>query len=180
MDTTDKIKTEAFLREKGFNDFKWINPQKIIVSQWVRVKCQFGCSDYGLGACPPNTPSVDDCQAFFNEYANGIIIKLNKWADKEHYPSDWSREMTSGLLEVERQIFFSGYPKTFLLNQTCCSLCKKCPGTRHDCKDKKNSRPSPEAFAVDVYQTVRNAGMEIHVVAENPAEINRIAILLTD
>ena len=30
------------------------------------------------------------------------------------------------------------------------------------------SSPSPEAFAVDVYKTVRNIGMEINVVRESP------------
>ena len=42
------------------------------------------------------------------------------------------------------------------------------------------SRPSPESFAVDVYQTVRNAGMEINVITDNPADMNRIAILLIE
>jgi predicted metal-binding protein len=81
-------------------------------------------------------------------------------------------------LETERQIFLSGYEKTFLLNQTCCGLCNNCSENRIDCKDKKNARPSPEAFAVDVYQTVRNAGMEINVVSENPSEFNRYAFIL--
>ena len=168
------------LKENGFSDYKWINPQKIIVSQWVRVKCEFGCGDYGLGTCPPNTPSVQECKVFFSEYRNGLIIRLNKWADKDDYPSDWSRDMTNKLLEIERQAFLSGYQKAFLLNQTCCSLCSDCPGNRFDCKDKEHARPSPEAFAVDVYQTVRNFGLDINVVSKNPSEMNRIAILLTD
>lgn len=171
---------EHLIQEQGFENYKWINPQKIIVSQWVRVKCQFGCSDYGLGTCPPNTPTVEECKLFFQEYSNGLIIKLTKWADKDSYPSDWSHEITQKLLELERQIFLSGHPKTFLLNQTCCSLCVECPGTRLDCKDKKHSRPSPESFAVDVYQTVHNMGMGLEVVSDNPALMNRIAILLID
>jgi predicted metal-binding protein len=59
-------------------------------------------------------------------------------------------------------------------------LCNDCSGNRLDCKDKRKFRPSPEAFAVDVYETVRNNGMEINVVNENPSEINRIAILLIE
>ncbi|MCK5022266.1 MAG: DUF2284 domain-containing protein, partial [Candidatus Pacebacteria bacterium] len=168
------------LKTNGFLDFKWINPKEIVVSQWVRVKCEFGCSDYGLGTCPPNTPTVKDCRDFFNEYENGIIIRLTKTADKDKYPSDWSKEMTNKLLYIERQVFLKGYYKAFLFNQTCCSLCNDCTGNRLDCKDKKRSRPSPESFAVDVYQTVRNNGMEINVVSENPSEMNRIAILLTN
>ncbi len=176
----DKIDIEQIIREKGFNDFKWIIPGKIIVSQWVRVKCEFGCSDYGLGTCPPNTPSVQECKNFFAEYRNGIIVRLTKQADKNVYPSDWSKEVTNKLLEIERELFLKGKYKVFLLNQTCCSVCKKCPGNRLECKHKDRSRPSPEAFAVDVYQTVRNAGMEIDVVSENPSEMHRIAMLMID
>lgn len=176
----NKEKIESFLKNQDFTDYKWINPKEIVVSHWVRVKCTFGCADYGLGTCPPNTPSVTDCDSFFKEYENGLIIKLNKFADKNAYPSDWSREMTDKLLDVEREIFLSGFQKVFLLNQTCCSLCKDCSGNRIDCKDKTKSRPSPESFAVDVYTTARIAGFEINVVAENPSEINRIAILLIE
>jgi predicted metal-binding protein len=170
----------SLLVKEGFSDYKLINPKEIVVAHWVRVKCTFGCSDYGLGTCPPNTPSVDDCASFFKEYESGLIIRLNKFADKNEYPSDWSREMTDKLLSIEKELFLSGFHKVFLLNQTCCSICKKCPGNRIECMDKEKSRPSPESFAVDVYQTVRNAGMEINVVAENPSEINRIAILLIE
>lgn len=173
-------KTEQLIREQGFSEYAWIDPKEIIVAQWVRVKCLFGCSDYGLAVCPPNTPSVNECRNFFSEYNNGFIIRLKKYADKDSYPSDWSREMTEKLLEIERQTFLSGNEKAFLLNQTCCSICSECSDNRLDCTDKKRARPSPEAFAVDVYQTVRNAGLEIHVISENPSEINRIAILLID
>jgi predicted metal-binding protein len=158
-----KDKIESIITEYGFSDYRWINPQDIIVSQWVRVKCTFGCSDYGLGTCPPNTPTVDECRTFFSEYNNGLIIRLNTMVDKDSYPSDWSREMTNKLLEIEKQVFLKGNQKVFLLNQTCCHLCKDCSRNRTDCKDKSKSRPSPEAFAVDVYQTVRNVGMEITV-----------------
>jgi len=175
---TSKEKIESYLINQGFADYKWINPKAIVVAHWVRVKCIFGCSDYGLGTCPPNTPSVNDCDSFFKEYERGLVIRLNKFADKNDYPSDWSKEMTNKLLAIEREIFLTGFQKVFLLNQTCCSLCKDCSGNRIDCKDKTRSRPSPESFAVDVYKTARNAGFEINVVAENPGEMNRIAILL--
>ena len=88
--------------------------------------------------------------------------------------------MTNKLLDLEKQVFLRGYQKAFLFNQTCCGICKNCIGTRLECIDKARSRPSPEAFAVDVYQTVRNAGMEINVIAENPSEINRYAFLMIE
>lgn len=175
-----KEKIESILTKQGFSDYKWINPEEIVVAHWVRIKCTFGCSDYGLGTCPPNAPSVSDCDSFFKEYKSGLVIRLNKFAYKDSYPSEWSKEMTNKLLDIERDVFLSGFQKTFLLNQTCCSLCADCSSNRLDCKDKGKSRPSPESFAVDVYQTVRNLGLEINVVADNPAEMNRIAILLIE
>lgn len=174
----DISKIDAIITGSGFSDFRWMNPQDIKVAQWVRVKCTFGCSDYGLSICPPNTPSVEGCKRFFSEYTQGIVIRLTKFVDKENYPSDWSKAMTRALLECERQIFLLGNPKAFLLNQTCCGLCKECTDNRMDCKDKKNARPSPEAFAVDVYQTVRELGMGIEVVTDNPSEIHRYAFIL--
>jgi len=176
----NKDKIESSLISQGFTDYKWIDPKEIIVAQWVRVKCMFGCGGYGLGACPPNTPSVNDCERFFKEYETGLIIRFTKYADKNAYPSEWSREMTNKLLDIEREVFLSGYQKTFLLNQTCCTLCKDCSGSRINCKDKMKSRPSPESFAVDVYQTVRNAGLDINVVKDSSSEMNKIAILLIE
>ena len=171
---------ENILKNHELSDFRWINPHEIVVAQWVRVKCTFGCSDYGLGACPPNTPSVAECEKFFREYKSGFIIRFKKFTGKDSYPVEWSSKITEKLLEIEREIFLAGYHKVFLFNQTCCNLCDDCPGNRLECKDKKRSRPSPESFAVDVYQTVRKFGMKINVVAISPAEIHRISILLIE
>ncbi len=50
---------DDILHSNDYTDYKWIDPQKIIVAQWVRMKCMFGCGEYGHGGtCPPNTPSV--------------------------------------------------------------------------------------------------------------------------
>nr|NQU93979.1 DUF2284 domain-containing protein [Bacteroidota bacterium] len=175
-----KEKIDSIVLGKGFSDYKWIKPKDIIVAQWVRMKCTFGCKGYGSGTCPPNTPSVSDCDRFFKEYEHGLIIRLNKMADKDEYPTDWSKEMTKKLLNIEREVFLSGFQKVFLLNQACCTVCKDCSNSRVDCTDKTNARPSPESFAVDVYQTVRNAGLDINVVKDSPAEMSKIAILLIE
>jgi predicted metal-binding protein len=173
-----KAEIESIIQKRGFSDYKWINPKEIVVAQWVRVKCMFGCGDFGSGTCPPNTPSVAECESFFKEYESAVLVRLTIVADKNSYPSDWSREMTNKLLDIEKEIFLRGHTKVFLLNQTCCTLCKECSGSRATCKNKALSRPSPESFAVDVYQTAGNAQMALNVVADNPAEMQRIAILL--
>ena len=171
---------EGLLSELKDSEFRWIDPKEIIVAQWVRMKCTYGCSGYGMGTCPPNTPSVDECERFFKEYKSAVLIRFTKYADKNAYPSEWSRATAKKLLEIERQAFLSGYHKAFLVNHTCCSECSECSESRVGCIDKKNARPSPESMAVDVYQTVRNSGMEIHVVPDTPSDITRIGILLVE
>lgn len=177
---TNKDTIDLILKNQGLTDYKWISPKSIIVAQWVRMKCMFGCDNYGDGSCPPNAPTVSECERFFKEYSTGLIVRLNAQASKDNYPNDWSEEMTANLLEAERQIFLNGFHKVFLLNQTCCTICKECSKSRTHCNNKRQSRPSPESFAVDVFQTVRNAGFEIELVSESPKELNRIAILLIE
>ena len=176
----DKKLVESIIGNTLLTDYKWMDPQQVIVSQWVRVKCMFGCDDYGYGTCPPNTPAVDACREFFREYSLGLVFRVSTLADKDNYPVKWSRQMTDSLLEIERKIFLMGFEKTFLLNQTCCAICKDCPGTLIDCTDKKRARPSPESFAVDVYSTVKKFGYDLQVVSQNPSEINRFAFILIE
>jgi len=75
---TTKEKVESIVLKQGLSDYKWINTKEIIVAHWVRVKCTFGCSDYGSGTCPPHTPSVNDCESFFKEFESGLDYKINK------------------------------------------------------------------------------------------------------
>ena len=73
---THRKQLEELFYKHGFKDIKWIDPKTIIVSQWVRIKCMFGCKEYGKNAsCPPNTLSKDECKSFFNEYDEGVVFR---------------------------------------------------------------------------------------------------------
>ena len=49
----EKRKTlDAIIKEKGYTDFKWVDPKKFVVSQWVRMKCKFGCGKYNIRVLP--------------------------------------------------------------------------------------------------------------------------------
>jgi predicted metal-binding protein len=111
---TSREKIEAIVGKQGFSDYRWINPREIVVGQWMRVKCMFGCGNHGLGACPPNTPSVEECDRFFKEYESGLIIRLNKFANKDPYPSDWSKEMTGKLFGYRAGDISIGVAKSIL------------------------------------------------------------------
>ena len=58
---------EMLFKEHGFHDFKWVGTDKIVVAQWVRLRCMFGCQNYGKkGTCPPNVPSVEECRTLIS------------------------------------------------------------------------------------------------------------------
>jgi len=172
---------EALFRRRGFEDFKWFPPQDTVVAQWVRMKCLFGCSDYGRNsACPPNTPSVEECARFFREYTRGVIFHFEKKVDKPEQRHAWTKGITTRLMALEREVFLAGNVKAFLLTMDSCQLCKECTVTRDTCKHPKTARPTPEALAVDVYSTVLRAGYPIEVLSDYDKVMNRYAFLLID
>lgn len=169
---------EIFIKHK-FNDFKWINPQKIVVSNWVRMKCMFGCDEYGKTACcPPNTPPVDECQKFFREYTEGVVFHFTKKFPDPEQRHEWSRGINKRLLRLEHEIFLAGNQKAFMLFMDSCTLCKTCERERINCKNKKLVRPNPDAMAVDVYSTVRQLNYPIEVLRNYTDTMNRYAFLL--
>jgi predicted metal-binding protein len=174
-------KLEMKFRDHGFTDFRWIDPRRIVVSQWVRIKCQFGCREYGNTAvCPPQVPTVDECERFFRSYRRAAVFHLTKRVAKPEDRFAWTRRLNLRLWKLERDIFISGHEKAFLLFLDSCNICAECTGRRETCRQPKKARPTPEALAVDVYSTVRKIGYPIQVLARTDEPMNRYAFLLID
>ena len=170
---------DAIFTENGYTDYKWIDPQKIIVSQWVRMKCKFGCGEYGRGgACPPNTPSVAECERFFSEYSDAVILHFEGQMDKPEDRHAWSRKINAKLVKLERDVFLAGFERAFLLFMDSCCFCKECTGGRQTCNEPRMARPAPEAMAVDVYSTVRQYGFPINVRTDYDQKMDRYAFLM--
>ena len=178
---SDKEKLEKVFKTFNFNDFRWIKASQITVAHWVRFKCTFGCTSYGKkGSCPPQVPSVDECRAFFSEYSDAVIFRFKKTVDKPEDRVPWSRDLSRELINLEREVFWSGYHKAFMLFMDECRLCSTCTGERTTCVNKDDARPGPESLAVDVFGTVRSAGYPIKVLRNYDEEMNRYAILLVE
>ncbi|MDT8273655.1 MAG: DUF2284 domain-containing protein, partial [Desulfomonilia bacterium] len=46
-----------------------VSPADVVVSQWVRFKCRFGCKGYGKHlSCPPYAPTVEETRKMVSEY----------------------------------------------------------------------------------------------------------------
>lgn len=172
---------EKVFKRHGYDDFKWIDPKSIVVAQWARMKCMFGCKNYGkCGTCPPNTPSVSECKEFVRGYKTCAVFRFTKRVAKPEDRFAWTRKVNSKLLKLEREVFLSGYYKAFLLFMDSCNLCESCPGIRQLCKNPKMSRPTPESMAMDVFATVRKIGYPIDVLYDYSQEMNRYAFLFME
>ncbi len=175
----DYSKLEALFASLNFTDYRWIKADQIEVAHWVRFKCRFGCTSYGKkGSCPPQVPSVEECRAFFSEYEDAVIFHFAKKVDKPEDRVPWSRAVSKELLKLERETFWAGYHKAFVLFMDECRLCDKCTGSREACVHKDDARPGPESLAVDVFSTVRRAGYPIEVLSDYAQEMNRYAFLM--
>ena len=177
----DRPSPESILDRHPFRDYRWLDPAEIIVSQWVRMKCQFGCPHFGRAAsCPPNTPSVEECRALFREYRRAAVLHFEHIAPEASERRAWSAHTNRDLAALERDVFLAGYPMAFVLFMDSCHLCAECVPHRAECKEPALSRPSPESMAVDVFSTVHRIGYPIDVLTDLTAPMNRYAFLLIE
>lgn len=172
---------EMLFRAHDFSNFKWMDPKKVVVSQWVRMKCMFGCDEYGKTCCcPPNVPGVAECERFFREYEIAVIFHFSKKVKKPEDRHKWTRKVNLKLSKLEREVFLRGYEKAFLLFMDSCCICGQCADSREKCKKPEIARPSPEALAVDVFSTVRQYGFPIEVRTGYEQAMDRYAFLLIE
>ena len=179
LNVKQRKQVEGIFESHEYNDYRWIDPKKIVVSQWVRMKCKFGCGEYGRGgACPPETPSVAECREFFYEYSDAVILHFEGLMDKPENRHSWSAKINARLVKLERAVFIAGFERAFFLFRDSCCFCKECTGNRETCDQPRMARPAPEAMVVDVYTTVRQAGFKINVLPDYDQKMNRFAFLM--
>jgi|UniRef100_A0A7C3YVE7 predicted metal-binding protein len=135
----------------GAKDCKIIATKTIVTAEWVRLKCQFGCDEYGRRlTCPPYSPTPEFTQKMLRHYQYGILIHGDRWT-----------KMRKIVARLEREIFLDGYYKAFGMGAGPCRLCARCSKF---CRFPEEARPSMEACGIDVYATVRANQFPIEVL----------------
>ncbi|HOX44345.1 MAG TPA: DUF2284 domain-containing protein [Myxococcota bacterium] len=172
---------EAAIRATGCAGSRWLGPEGVVLGRWVRLKCEFGCGHYGHKAvCPPNLPPLEECRALFGEYARIALLHFPVEVPRPEDRHQATRELNTRLLALEREAFLLGHPRAFVLYVDPCHVCAECSPRRVECKDLRAARPSPEGLCVDVFSTVRRAGLPIEVLTDKGQAMNRYALLLLE
>lgn len=159
--------------EAGLTGARPIDPHSIVTAEWVRLKCQFGCSGYGMSlCCPPYSPTPEVTRKVLDSYAKAILIHRNM--DK----GTKGKDLTQILVDFERVIFLDGYYKAWSMGSGPCRLCRTC--NLGGCQRGPEARPSMEACGIDVFKTVRDHGFPIDVVRAHGEVRNFYGVILVE
>ena len=146
----------------------YIKPESIKISEWVRYKCQYGCSDYGkCHSCPPNSPTPETTRKIVSDYTIGLLV---------HFDGDTS--VTKAMVEIEREVFIRNYYKAISFGAGPCRVCKECASQK--CNFPQKTRPSMEACGIDVFETARRNGFEIDVLKSKDEGENCYGLILIE
>ena len=172
-------KLEDFCRkaiELGAIKAKIIKAEDVIVADWVRLKCQYGCGGYGKRlTCPPYSPTPTETRKVIAGYRRAILLKFRSCQESDDQPAI---NIHKFITEMERDLFLSGYYAAFGMACGPCDLCTQC--NLKECQEPDLARPSMEACGIDVYATARKAGFKIEVLTRRDQIPRCFALVLVE
>jgi predicted metal-binding protein len=155
--------------ELGAKGAKVVATIQVFTGEWVRLKCQYGCSAYASSRnCPPFSPSPERTRKILDEYRTAILVH-----------GDRTTDIRKLVAKLEREIFLGGYYKAFAYACGPCHMCDECD-LEGPCRHADESRPAMEACGIDVYATVRSAGLPIEVVTSKDCAQNYYGLVLVE
>jgi predicted metal-binding protein len=178
--TTSKSRYRKYVEQAlaaGAHEAKVIPVRNVVTAEWVRLKCQFGCSGFGKRlCCPPHTPTPEQMKRVLAGYKHALIYSYTCT------PAEYRRKQTKMhrlLAEVERALFLDGFYKAFGLSAGPCRLCAECDMDGR-CRHPYLARPSMESCGIDVYATARNSGIELNVATREDGPSKHINLILVE
>lgn len=164
-----KSRLAASLESLGFRGAYPISPQIVHVRSWVPWRCRYGCELYARPECPPNSPPPEKTRELLSEYTQALLL------EGEPPLSTFQRLV----LHAEREAFKAGFYKAFAFWAGPCSLCISC-SPDGICRRPEDARPSMEAAGIDVFATVRRAGLSLRPLQEKNDFVKYFALLLLE
>ena len=169
----------------------------IVVADWVRFKCRYGCKGYAKHfGCPPYAPSPQETRAMVGEYGTGLLLRFEGVPGHESFgpddlPEDFHHFYRDLILWVnttvhliEKTAFYDGFYKAFGFGGYPCIYCEECAAEqctgpvdesmRRLCRHMDRVRPSMEAAGMDVFATAKNAGWELATIPCRDLEYGKV------
>lgn len=186
----------AIAQEKGV-EARVISARDVVVSEWVRFKCRYGCKGYGKHlSCPPYAPSVEQTRRMVHAYRTGLLLRFDGVPGQEVFgpddiPEDFHGFYRDLILWVNRTVhalektaFYDGWYKAFGFGGYPCIYCDECvaeevqgpvdESMRRLCRHMDLVRPSMEAAGMDVFETASRAGWPVSTIPCRDLEYGKI------
>jgi predicted metal-binding protein/ubiquinone/menaquinone biosynthesis C-methylase UbiE len=157
------------IRGIGFKSVLHLPARTIHVPGWTDMRCRFGCDHYGKPSCPPNAPSPEKTKSLMNEYSSAFLL--------EGEPP--TREFQLRVLQAEKEAFKAGFYKAFSYWAGPCCLCHCC-AEDGVCRNTKDARPSMEGAGIDVFETVRRAGLSLRTLTSKDDFVRYFGLILLE
>jgi len=176
-----------------------IRSSDVVVADWVRFKCRFGCKGFGKHmGCPPYGPTVDETRRMVREYQTGLLVRFDGvpgHADlkPEDIPPDFHpffaeliRWVNGTIHIIEKTAFYDGFYKAFGFGAYPCIYCEHqhCvaeeqtgvvdESIRRLCRHMDLVRPTMEGAGMDVFATAKKAGWDIQTIPCKDLEYGKI------
>lgn len=159
----------AQIRQLGFGNVLPVTVDIVQLAEWAPLRCRFGCPSYGKPHCPPNAIPPEKTGDILRDFGRAFLL------EGEPPTNLFQRRV----LQAERTAFLSGYYKALAFWAGPCSLCASCVDTGI-CRNPKDARPSMEAAGIDVFETVRRAGLSLRTLSEKQDWAKHFALLLLE
>jgi len=189
-------KLTAIATEKGV-EARTIPAREVVVADWVRFKCRYGCKGYAKHfSCPPYAPTPAETRAMVSEYETGLLLRFEGVPGHEPFgpddiPEDFHGFYTDLILWVnqtvhllEKTAFYDGFYKAFGFGGYPCIYCEDCvaeesegpvdESIRRTCRHMDLVRPSMEAAGMDVFATAGKVGWELHTIPCRDLEYGKV------
>ncbi|MBC3795657.1 methyltransferase [Acetobacterium tundrae] len=157
------------IREMGFHDVFEISPDSVVITDFAKNKCRFGCSSYDKKHCESNDISLDETRSLISSYSKALLLK------GEPPTGDFQHK----ILAAEKLAFTAGFHKAFSFWAGPCAICPKCDLDK-PCKNTKNRRPSMEGSGIDVFETVRGNGETLETRSAKDQIVKYYGLLLLE
>jgi predicted metal-binding protein len=152
--------------------------------------------------CPPFTPSANEFGRLIRKYRRAILVQVEDripmkirrtLSDDESRYSNLIKDSTflsnynrwhlnvwmnlhKIVSEIEREAFRRNYYLSLGLGAGECALCQQCE-VEKPCKRPLDARPSMEAVGIDVYRTVKNAGLKLEWNRRDAVTLNGLVLI---
>jgi predicted metal-binding protein len=145
----------------------------------VRMKCRYGCPDYGTSfACPPSSPTPAQSRRLLDEYAAALLLRVA--VDSGGDAAEQSRRLSQVALTLERELFLAGSYRAFaVIAGGFCKPCdtRECLAAGH-CLFPDHARPSIAASGIDIFATSTAVGWPLGVVRGSDDPYSLFALVL--